>query len=71
VKHETGMREALFATSFMLVSCLAYSLNLMEATCFSEMLVVFQWTTWHYISEDKSSSSTFHAALAKTTKTFF
>jgi hypothetical protein len=40
------------ATCFMLVFCLAYSLNLkMEATCSSETLADFQGTTWRYIPE--------------------
>jgi hypothetical protein len=39
----------------MLVSCLAYSLILKtEVTCSSETLVHFQWTTWHYIAEDRT-----------------
>jgi hypothetical protein len=25
-----------------------------EVTCFSEMSVDFQWTTWHYIPEDRT-----------------
>jgi hypothetical protein len=42
----------------MLVSCLAYSLNLkMKLTCSSETLVDFQWTTWNYISENKTVHS--------------
>jgi hypothetical protein len=42
----------LLAACFMLVSCLAYSLNLkMEAACSSEASVNCQWTTWH-IPED-------------------
>jgi hypothetical protein len=44
-----------FATCFMLVSCLAYSVTLkMEATCSSKTLVDFQRTTWHYIPEDRT-----------------
>jgi hypothetical protein len=36
--------------AFTLISCLVYSLTMMvEATCFSEMSVDFQWTTWCYI----------------------
>jgi hypothetical protein len=36
------------------VSCLAYSSTLkMEVTC-SETLAVFQWTTWHYIPENRT-----------------
>jgi hypothetical protein len=38
----------LFATCFLLISCLACSLTLkMEVTCFSEMLVDFQQTAKH------------------------
>jgi hypothetical protein len=34
--------------SFLLNTCLAYSLTLkMEAVCSIEMLVNFYWTTWH------------------------
>jgi hypothetical protein len=41
--------------AFTLVSCSVYSLTLkMEAICSSEMLVNFQWTTWHYIPEDSA-----------------
>jgi hypothetical protein len=40
---------------FMVVPCLAYSLTLkMEATCFSDMSVDFQWTTWRYIPDDRT-----------------
>jgi hypothetical protein len=47
----------LLAACFMLFSCLAYSSTLkMEATCFSETLVDFQWTTWRYISGDRHFS---------------
>jgi hypothetical protein len=43
--------------SALLVSYLTYSLTLkMEATCSSEISADFQWTTWHYIPEDR----TFH-----------
>jgi hypothetical protein len=46
---------AQFATSLMLVSCLAYSLTLkMEATRSSKMLVDFQWITWCYIPEEST-----------------
>jgi hypothetical protein len=39
----------------MLVSRSAYSSTLkMEAMCFSQTLVDFQWTTWHYIPEDST-----------------
>jgi hypothetical protein len=38
-----------------LLSCSAYSLTLkMEAICYSEMSVNFQWTTWRYITEDST-----------------
>jgi hypothetical protein len=43
------------AAIFTLVSCLAYSLTLkMEAMCSSEMSVDLQWTTRHYIPEDRT-----------------
>jgi hypothetical protein len=46
---------ALLATCFMLVSCLAYSSALkIEPTCFSYKSVDFQWTTWHYMPEDRT-----------------
>jgi hypothetical protein len=52
VARRTG-EEALFATCFTLVSCLAYSYTLkMEAICFSETSVDSQWTTWYYILEE-------------------
>jgi hypothetical protein len=39
----------------MLLSFLAYSLTLkMEVICSSETLFDFQWTTWHYIAEDRT-----------------
>jgi hypothetical protein len=42
----------LFATSFMLFSCLAYSSGLKIETCSSETSVAdFQWTTRRYIPE--------------------
>jgi hypothetical protein len=38
--------------AYTLVSCSAYSLTLkMEATCSSETLVDFLWTTWHISQE--------------------
>jgi hypothetical protein len=40
---------------FLLVSCSSYSSTLnMEVTCSSVTLVDFQWTTWHYIPEDRN-----------------
>jgi hypothetical protein len=43
-----------------MVSCLAYSLTLkMVATCSSETLVGFPRTTWHYIPEGRTLSSSF------------
>jgi hypothetical protein len=40
--------------ALILVSCLAFSLNLkMKVTCFSEMSVDFKCTTQHYILEDR------------------
>jgi hypothetical protein len=44
-----------FATFFMLVSCLAYSLTLkIEATRVSETSDDFQQITWSYIPEDRN-----------------
>jgi hypothetical protein len=44
-----------FATCFILVSCMAYSLILkMEATCSSETSAGFRWTTWHYIQDHRT-----------------
>jgi hypothetical protein len=48
-------RKALLAACIMLVSCSAYCPTLQnKATCFSETLVHFQWTTWLYILEDRN-----------------
>jgi hypothetical protein len=48
-------RICLLAACFMLIACLAYSSTLkMEATCSSKTLVDSQWTTWHYIPEDRT-----------------
>jgi hypothetical protein len=45
----------IFFICFTLVSCFTYFLTLkMEATCSSETSVVFQWTTQHYILEDRT-----------------
>jgi hypothetical protein len=44
VKQEISIKQALLATSLMPISCLTYSLNLMEATCYSKVLAGFQWT---------------------------
>jgi hypothetical protein len=60
--HLQGKRQArhqhevtLFATSFMLVSCLSYSSTLkMEVTCYSETSLDFQLTTLRYIPEDRN-----------------
>jgi hypothetical protein len=42
------------AKCFMLGFCMAYSSAvMMEVICFSEMLVDFQWTTWHYIPDGR------------------
>jgi hypothetical protein len=47
------VKEALIATCFMLVSCLAYFLTLkMETTGSSKTSVEFQQTTKHYIPDD-------------------
>jgi hypothetical protein len=47
--------NAMLATCFMVVSCLAFSLTMkMEATGSSEMPVDFQWTMQCYISEDRT-----------------
>lgn len=59
-------RISLLPTWFMLVSCLAYSFQ-------KEMSVDFQWTTWHYLQEDKDSKlpltifyiTVAHRAIAK------
>jgi hypothetical protein len=51
----THPAEALLATCFMLVSCLAYSSTLkMEATSSSKMSDDFQQIAWHYIPEDRN-----------------
>jgi hypothetical protein len=49
--HEAVASKAtVVVTCFMLVYCLTSSSTLkMEATCSSEISVVFQWTTWRYI----------------------
>jgi hypothetical protein len=48
-------KNPLLATYFLLVSYLARSSTLkIAATCSSEMLVDFQWTTWQYIPEDRT-----------------
>jgi hypothetical protein len=48
-------KKPVFASHFMLVSCLVYFSTLkMEATCFSGKSVHFQWTTRRYIPEDKT-----------------
>jgi hypothetical protein len=42
-------------TCFMLVSCMSYSSTLkMKATCYSETSVDCQWTTEHYIPEERT-----------------
>jgi hypothetical protein len=47
--------EALLATCFTMVSCLAYSLTLkMEAICSFVMSVDFQRTTRRHVSEDRT-----------------
>jgi hypothetical protein len=47
--------QALLATCFTLVSCLAYSSTLMmEATCFPETSTDFQRITLRYIPEDRT-----------------
>jgi hypothetical protein len=46
---------ALLATCFVPSSCLANSLALkLEVTCSSEALVNFQYTTQHYIVDDRT-----------------
>jgi hypothetical protein len=51
--------RALLATCFMLVSCLAYYLTLkIEVTYSSKTSVDFQWTTQHYIPEDRTAPLT-------------
>jgi hypothetical protein len=43
------------ASCFLPVSCMAYFSTLkMEATCYPETLVDFQWATWDCIPEDRS-----------------
>jgi hypothetical protein len=50
-----GKPITLPATWFTLVSCLIYSSTLMmEGKCSSETSVDFQWTTQHYIPEDRT-----------------
>jgi hypothetical protein len=50
-----GKPNALLDTCFTVVSCLAYSWTLkMDATCSSETLAAFQWTTWRYIPDDST-----------------
>jgi hypothetical protein len=47
--------ELLFATCFILVSCLTYySTMKMEDKCSSETSVDFQWTTRRYIPVDRT-----------------
>jgi hypothetical protein len=54
-KAKSKKSTKLFATCFMLVSCLAYSLTQkMEVTCSSETSVDFQQATWHYIPADRT-----------------
>jgi hypothetical protein len=47
LKGKPGKKPA--AACFMLISCLAYS---MEATFFSKTSDDYQQTTWHYIPEE-------------------
>jgi hypothetical protein len=55
MKSKPSKKPALLAACFMLFSCLAYYLTLkMEVTRFSDMSVIFQWTTWYYIPEDRT-----------------
>jgi hypothetical protein len=52
ISQTRNQHEALLATCFTLVSCLAYSWTLkMEVICSSETSVDIQWTTWRYIPE--------------------
>jgi hypothetical protein len=54
LKTKSSKKLALLAACFVLISCLAYSLTVkIEVTCYSKMLVDFQWTVEHYIPEDK------------------
>jgi hypothetical protein len=54
------LEKSLLAASFMLISCLAYSLiPKMEATCVSASSVDFQRTTRGYIAEDRNLQATF------------
>lgn len=47
--------RALFFACFMLVSCSSYSSTLkMEVTCFSKLLIDFQWTACHCMPEDRT-----------------
>jgi hypothetical protein len=51
------IRQSLFCLplAFTLVSCSAYSSTMkIEATCFSETSVDFQWTTRHYIPVNRT-----------------
>jgi hypothetical protein len=55
ISHAGNKHEALLATCFMLVSCLAYSSSMMmEVTFSSDTIVDFQQTMQHYATEDKT-----------------
>jgi hypothetical protein len=52
----SSRKQSLFASWFMMVSCLAYSSTLkIEALCSSVTSVYIQQTTRHYVAEDISS----------------
>jgi hypothetical protein len=47
--------EECYLLGYNAVSCSAYASTLkMDMICSSEMSTDFQWTTWHYISEDST-----------------
>jgi hypothetical protein len=70
--EETNMKQAAsraqLAACFMPVSCMAYASTLkMGATCSSETLVDFHWTTQCYIPEDM----TLHNHCCENLKSYF
>jgi hypothetical protein len=60
INQHFGKLIPLLATCFTLFSCLAYSFTLkMESTFSPKMLVDLQWTTFHYIPEDRTLHTTY------------
>jgi hypothetical protein len=52
---KNNTRKNCLPPAFSLVSFSSYSFTMkIEATCSSEISVVFQWTTWGYITEDST-----------------